>query len=178
MELTITACKHNLSLPSPSPYPWGSGRACSSANHDIAPCTVQVYPKVYLYLRSSSGTLRSDKRQRQNKLRAILKTFFARMPTKSPRYLNVGKLGLELKRGTAFRVLISLLFPFSRRSCAGKGKKFALTARNVRAELLYCSLNVFRSSCRCSFVRSLCSFTTCHANTLNIRKSIAHRSRP
>ena len=60
------------------------------------------------------------------------------MPTKSPRYLNVGKFGLELKRGTAPCLsFISLLFPFSRRSCAGKGKKFALTGRDVRAEFMY-----------------------------------------
>ena len=60
VELTKTACKQTFLFPTHPRTPGGSGRTCSQVIHDIAPCTVQVYPKVYLYLTSSSGTLRSD----------------------------------------------------------------------------------------------------------------------
>ena len=60
VELTKTACKQAFLFPPHPLTPGGSGRACSQVIHDIAPCTVRVYPKAYLYLTSSSGTLRSD----------------------------------------------------------------------------------------------------------------------
>ena len=74
VELTKAACKQAFLFPPHPRTPGGSGRACSQVIHVIAPCTVRVYPKVYLYLTSSSGTLQSDDGNATKALGVISKT--------------------------------------------------------------------------------------------------------
>ena len=74
VELTKAACKQAFLFPPHPRTPGGSGRACSQVIHVIAPCTVRVYPKVYLYLTSSSGTLRSDDGNATKALGLVSKT--------------------------------------------------------------------------------------------------------